>query len=106
MDSWVSSADKINVSMLDISPRQFRAQLVTDVQPLVPLRQQAFNGRMHDANKSPVRRHTGDDGVESFADRWLIATAASRFDMSRSTFRAASSLTVQFVAMPASSSSE
>jgi hypothetical protein len=31
MDSWVSSADKINVTMLDISPRQFCAQLITDV---------------------------------------------------------------------------
>ena len=37
---------------------------------------------------------------------WLIASAEIRFDISRSTLRAASSLTVQLLAMPANSSSE
>ncbi len=38
--------------------------------------------------------------------RWLIATAAKRFDISRSTFRAASSFVVQLLAMASNSSSE
>ena len=63
-----SNTDKINVSMLDVSPRKLRPQPIPDVQPRVPLRQQPFNVRMQDANKSPVGSYTGDDGVESLAD--------------------------------------
>ena len=67
-DCEPSRAGKINVSVLDISPRKFRPQLISDVQPLVALRQQPFNRRMRDSNKSPVWRHTRDNGVEGFAD--------------------------------------
>jgi hypothetical protein len=54
--------------MLDIGPRKLRPQLIPDVQPLVPSRQQPFNVGLRDANKSPVGSHTCDDGVEGFAN--------------------------------------
>src|SRR5580704_17852181 len=63
-----SGMDKINISMLDVSPRKLDPQLIPDVQSLVALRQQPFNVRLHDANKRSVRSHTGDDGVEDFAN--------------------------------------
>jgi hypothetical protein len=53
----VLRADKINVSVLDIGPCKCRPKLISDVQPLVSLRQQPFNRRLHDPNKSPVRSH-------------------------------------------------
>ena len=48
--------------------------------------------RLEDTDEGAVGRDAGDDGVERFANACSIATAAMRLDISRSTFRAASSL--------------
>jgi hypothetical protein len=79
------------------------AQPVPYISPLLALREQALDMRVHHADERAVRRDARHDRVEGLADATAHGVAAMRFVMSRSTFRAASALDMQLAAIVCSS---
>jgi hypothetical protein len=83
-------AGEVDVSRLRVCPNEFHAKLLPR-RVLAGLGEHALNEGLGNADEGSMIGHAGDNGVDGFADVVCMATAASRFDIWRSTFFAASS---------------
>ena len=63
-----SHLGKVDVSALDIGTKKFDAQFVSDVHSSLAQSQHAFDVRLQDPHKCPMRIHAGNDRVECLAD--------------------------------------
>src|SRR5437763_1830991 len=59
---------EINEPFIDVSVSELHAKPVADVELLLTADQLSFDGRREHADEGALRRRTGDDRVELFAD--------------------------------------
>jgi len=57
--------------VLHVGANQFDGEAVSNVDPLLPLRQQSIDARLQHADKSSLGSYSGDDSIEDSADAML-----------------------------------